>query len=742
MRVRREQEKQRRNNSGNSNGKRDSQRSAARRGHPAWWLAAVFFLLPTYAHHAWAAIEVQDARAPELYARRSGGLELVPMVDLQVDLEVSGPLIYGRVVQSFENPFPEPIEAIYVFPLPERGAVHAMEMRIGERRILSQVHEREEAHRVYENARATGRKASLVEEERPNLFTTSVANIGPGEVVHVELGYIDEVDRAGSTFSLCFPLTVTPRYTPGIVGWAQDDAGAWHPVSDQVADAQRITPPFVLIDDVPSVVRAASTTAPDDHPEVRLDVWLQPGVPVSGIRSVSHELEVVPARPEVDGSAPAWRIRPEESIRPDRDFRLQWEADTEAGVAGSVLMGHQGGETFALAMLVPPERGRGSMRRLATQTLFVIDVSGSMAGPSIRQARTALVGALERLDEGDSFDILCFNDSSRLYARQFQVATPENVERAVAWARGLDATGGTEIHAALVRGLDLLERHPAGGERQQRLVFLTDGAVGNEAQVLETVRARLSGRRLHSLGIGPAPNRYLLREMAAAGHGLCDFVSTDDEAINLIDAFLRRISHPVWTDLELEWVGIEVDQPFPQTLPDLHLGEPIVVTARVREIGADGTPETREAGEGHPPRVILRRRGETKALIEMPVVRVPEQNPAIGVRWGRHEVDRLLAEWQRHGQDTETRSHVIQVATRFGLITPFTSRVAVEEVQTVDAMGTPHWVPSPLPHGSRLLESLPSGGTWQPLWRLLGVLCMSLGLMGPVLSRVLGRRWS
>ena len=738
----RKQERGERIQRGHSNGKRDSHGSTVPAGG-AVWIVALLFLLSASAGFDTvfgAGPTVNSAGAPEMYARCGDRLEPLSMIDLQVDLEIAGIVTYGRVVQTFENPFPNPVEAVYVFPLPERAAVHDMEMRIGERRIRSQVREREEARRVYEDAREQGKKASLVEEDRPNLFTTSVANIGPGEVVRVELAYVDEVLREGSTFSICFPLTFTPRYIPGTVGVSLDDAGAPHPVSSRVTDADRITPPFARPgDEAQNLARESlAVRAANDgpsRPAVRLDVWLQPGIPVTDVKSVTHDVEIVDASTE----SLSWRVRPSGTIEPDRDFRLEWEADTSTGTRGSVLLGEHDGESFVLAMIVPPERDAAGATRLATETLFVIDVSGSMAGPSIRQAREALAAALERLDGRDSFNILCFNETSQLYARQFVVATPDNVARAARWVRRLDANGGTEILPALVRGLDLLEGSRAGHEeRQQRMVFLTDGAVGNETEVLAMVESRLHGRRLHTLGIGPAPNRYLLREMAVAGRGLCDFVSTDEEAVNSIDAFLRRISHPVWTNLQLDWVGLDVEDMLPSTLPDLHLGEPILVSARVRaNVAAPGSKQS----TGASPRlqntfVVLRDAESSRVLASLPVERAREENPAIGVRWGSAYVDALLAQWRHNGQDAPTRAEVIAVATRFGMVTPFTSRVAVEEIQTVDAVGTPRWVPAALPHGSQLMGSLPRGGTLRPFWRLIGILCMSIGLAGPLLTRV------
>jgi Ca-activated chloride channel family protein len=622
------------------------------------------------------AQENDPAGTGELLWKSPGGLVSLPVLDISVELEVTGILVRGTVTQTFRNPTSEVIECLYVFPLPERAAVRHMEMRIGPRRIVSVIKEREEARQVYDKAKEEGRKAALVDQERPNLFTTSAAGINPGETVEVRLEYLEEASYDGGTFGLVFPLTFTPRFSPG--GTAEGS----RPVAEAFS-------------------RDASGS-----PRARIVVRLDAGVPLRKVESESHALEtwwdgaILVAKPAGD------------TVAADRDFLLRWEPFLGPAPLAALFTEDRQDGKYVLMMLLPPAEGIGAGRGLPTETLFVLDVSSSMDGPSIDQARTALLAALDRLRPGDTFNILIFNDAVAEFRPAFVPAGGPDLDEARRFVRDLRATGGTRIDIALDRALEKLGT--PGDDRVRRLIFLTDGAVDNEDAILRDVRARLGRARLHALGIGSAPNRYLMRKMAEAGRGTCEFIATSDSAENRVEAFLARLDRPVMSDLRLEWDGVEPSDAYPSPLPDLHAGEPLYVSARI-----DGGRSVR--------RVTLRGR-----TLEGPLafdLRTEERGGGDGVatRWARARVESLMDTLHSNADPESVRRAVIGVAVPFGIVTRYTSLVAVEEFPTATGDALPVQVASGLPFGSTLMGDLPQGGTMEPLFFLAGILLAGLG---------------
>ncbi|TDI33964.1 MAG: VWA domain-containing protein [Acidobacteria bacterium] len=616
-----------------------------------------------------------------------GSRQPLPMLDLHVEIDITGLMVHGTVSQAFKNPTLETIEAVYVFPLPEKAAVHHMEIRIGERRIVSVIKEKEAARQTYQTARREGRKAALLEQERPNLFTIAVAGVNPGEEVHVRLEYVEELTYASGTFELVFPLTYSSRYGPSPSPGSDADHRSGQTILPAVAAPPRAT----------------------------LTVRLQAGLPLAEVTSKSHDIEsrwdnevlVI----EAESGAP---------FAADRDFHLRFTPQVGHEPEAVLLVEDRDATRYALLMVFPPSHAP-EMTGLATETLFVVDVSGSMSGPSMRQARAALAAAVKRLHPDDAFNILAFNDGVRVFADDYVAASEVEREQAYSWIQGLTAGGGTRIDLALEAALELVELHETW--RVERIVFMTDGAVSTEDAVLERIRSRLGKARLHTLGIGAAPNRYLMRKMAEAGKGLCDFISRVDQAGNQIDLFLSRLSRPVMTDIELTWEGDVPPDTYPQRLPDLHAGEPLILSARF----APG------AGQG---RVVLSGR-----LAGGPIRRVldlggsPGHATGIATRWARHKAGDLMDSLHQGADPDLVRRDVIEVSRRFGIVTRYTSLVAVEEFPTADGVNLQIRVASAVPGRGQL----PLGGTHEPLMRLVMMLCAIAagvtGLVGHALRR-------
>ena len=637
-------------------------------------------------------MDAGSAGTGTLLWRSPSGLIRLPVLKTEVDLEVTGVMARGKVTQRFTNPSDEVIEVLYVFPLPDRAAVDRMEMRIGPRRILAIVQEREKAKRTYERAKQEGRKAALVEQERRNLFTTSAANINPGETIEVVLEYLEEVSYADGEFSLRFPLTFTPRYVPARA--PQRESGLMS-AGLGLNDASRVTPPFVR----------------SDHPrapEARLRLRINAGIPLDEVVSPSHPLHTF-----LDGET--WEVEPVAGAVPaDRDFLVSWKPLLGAQPEAAMFVEERDDGRYAMLMLVPPDPETGSGWGLPTETLFVVDVSYSMAGPSLEQAREALLAALDRLRPEDTFNILKFSQITGVFSSRFESAEPVHLERAREWVRDLGPESGTEIYPALVEGLALMQA--SRSERVQRLIFLTDGAVSNEAMVLDRIVQGLGSSRLHAIGIGHAPNAYLMRKMAQFGRGFCEFISTQDQAANKIDAFLERISRPMMSDVALQWEGAELREVYPDRLPDLYPGEPLLVSFRIGDTNPDG-------------RIVLSgrlREGTVQADFQL----AGNASPGAGIatRWARAKVGSVMDSLHEGADPAMVRREVVQLGLAFNLVTRYTSLVAVEDFSSANGDAETVRLANALPAGSRLGGLvLPAGGTWQPLISLLALVLTLAG---------------
>lgn len=624
-------------------------------------------------------LDATDVGCGELLWKSPQGLVPLPIAGLDVELSVTGAMIHGKLTQRFQNPTSEVIEALYVFPLPDRAAVHHMEMRIGERRIVSVVQEREQARRTYEQARDSGRKTALVDQRRPNLFTTSVANINPGETVAIALEYFEEAQYEEGRFSLRFPLTFTPRFMPPPV--KEREAGEEPPQGP----APELVAPFV------------HPRSPD-RPRAALRVQLRPGFALEELSSRSHDLVT---RQEQGTYEIATRP---ESIVADRDFLLSWRPTLEEEPRGALFIEDRPEGRFALVMLVPPIPGSEAGLGLPTETLFIIDVSGSMEGPSIIQARRALLASLDRLRPEDRFNIIKFNDDAEPFRETFQQAEGPALDAGRQWVGELEAGGGTMIHPALMRGLRMMGE--SRSSHAQRIVFLTDGAVGNEQELFEAIVNRLGQTRLHTIGIGQAPNAHLMRKMARLGRGLCEFIADGNEAAGRMEAFFERLDRPVMTDLVLQTQGIELEEAYPRRLPDLYAGQPLLLSARLSGESTSG---------------ILELGGQTRTGwidASLPVDEKAPRGQGIALRWARAKVRSLMDSLHDGADPAGVRTEVVDLGLAFNMVTAYTSLVAVEDRASALGSARPF----------RLASVLPRGGTNGPLRLLAGWVLVVVGL--------------
>jgi Ca-activated chloride channel family protein len=606
-----------------------------------------------------------------------------PLLSTEVHIRVAGPVARARVVQTFRNPESEWYEGVYVFPLPENGAVDRLRLRVGQRVIEGEIKERGAARAAYGEARAAGQRAALLDQERPNIFTTQVANIGPHKAVIVELEYQQVLRYDGGRFSLRFPMVVGPRYVP---------AGPM-----LVADAGRITPP---------VMRPGTENGRSNPVSIR--VALDAGVPLAAVESPYHRVHVQAPAPErreitlADGAVPA-----------DRDFELAWAPRAQAVPQAAWFTEEKDGRHYGVLMVLPPAAGPAA--RLAREVVFVLDTSGSMSGASIRQAKEALLLALERLAPQDSFEVIEFNSAAQALFGESREATRDNVRRAMRWVGSLDARGGTEMAAALRLALD----GKAETERVRQVIFLTDGAVGNEEALFRLLRERLGDSRLFTVGIGSAPNSHFMTQAAQLGRGTFTYIGRIEEVGAKMGELFAKLEAPVLKGLEVHWPqGVQVEA-WPARLPDLYAGEPLVVAVALDRLQG----EVRLAGERDG------RHWETY----IPLARnAPAQG--MGGLWAREKIAALMASLRDGAPEAEVRARVIEVASAHRLVTKYTSFVAVDRTpaRPADESLKTAAVPTLLPAGweyDKVFGELPQGSTGSRFAIVLGVGLLFLGTL-------------
>jgi Ca-activated chloride channel family protein len=584
------------------------------------------------------------------------GWASAPALETDVELRVTGIVVRARVVQRFANPTDRWSEGIYVFPLPELAAVDHLEMRVGDRVIEGRILERERARKTYARAKRQGRKASLVEQRRPNLFTTSLANLGPGEEVEVAIEYQETLRYEEGRFRLRFPMVAAPRYVPrhGKPA-AAPDGGASAPAD---RDGAPLNPTYAH---------------PADSPvnRVRVSVELEPGFPLASLASPTH---VVVAQPRGDGRHDVYL-----EDHADRDFVLEWRPRAGAEPTAALFSEERDGEIHALLLVMPPDAD-AMPRRLSREIVFVIDTSGSMLGPSLDQAKRALLLALERLGPEDSFNLIRFADDTQALFGTSVPVDPTSLERARRWLRGLDANGGTEMLPAL-RAAFASDRG-AGDLRQ--VVFVTDGSIANEEELFAALDRGLGRSRLFPVGIGAAPNGFFLTRAAKFGRGSLTLIATPGEVDERMNELFRKLESPVLSDIEVHW-NDRVEM-WPARIPDLYAGEPLVVTARL----------PRFAGEV----IALGRRGGRPWEVRLPL-QPGERARGIGVLWARRKIAALM-ESRARGADAETvRREVVDVSLRHHLVSRYTSLVAVET--------TPERPPSEPLSRAGVAANLPAG---------------------------------
>ncbi len=635
-----------------------------------------------------------DARSGSLLLKTGDqGYVDATRLGIDVDVTVSGPTLRARVTQVFRNTTKDWVEAVYVYPLPDGGAVDTLKMVIGDRVVVADIKERQQARAIYEQAKQNGQKAALTEQQRPNIFTNAVANIGPGETVLVQIEYQEPVHQSGDQFSLRIPMVVGPRYNPAPVVQTVDlrtgDNGWGSASNDPVPDRDRISPPVL---------------DPKDNAPVNpttISIRLQAGFPIGDIKSHHHNVKI--DNPDAstrvitlaDGAVPA-----------DRDFELTWTAASEKTPSVGLFREQVAGNDYLLAYVTPPMVNDAEQKPLPREVIFVIDNSGSMGGTSIAQAKAGLLYALGRLQPNDRFNVIRFDNTMDTLFPDVVVADGAHVARAQAFVTALQAQGGTEMIPPMRAALT--DRH-ADGNTVRQVVFLTDGEIGNEQQLFDTIAAMRGRSRVFMVGIGSAPNSYLMTRAAELGRGTFTHIGSIDQVEGRMRELFGKLENPAVTQLSVTFSDTKADMA-PAMLPDLYRGEPLVLSAKLGKLA--GTME------------IKGRIGDRPWSVALPLANAAE-GKGLSKLWARRKIaDAEVAQTVQTLTADEANKTILALALEHQLVTRLTSLVAVDKTVTRPA-GEPLKV-------SELPLNLPAGWDFE---KVFGERAKALPAMAPTERR-------
>ncbi len=619
-----------------------------------------------------AGLYVQDVEQPMAF----------PLKHTDVKANVSGNISRVEITHTFENPFTTALEATYVFPLPDEAAVDTMVIRLGDRTIEGRIEKREKAQAIYERAKEMGQTAGLLEQERANIFTQSLANILPGEQIEVRITYSDQLPYKQGAYEFVFPMVVGPRYIPGHPIAAATEAthgSASAPMSlnqdtDLVPDASRLNGPIL-----PAGMRSGH--------DIQVTVEIETGIgqgPIhrAQLRSPSHQIVI-----DTEETVTRITLAPGDTI-PNKDLILRYQVAGATTQTSLLTQADERGGHFALYML--PAIDYDTTAYIPKDMVFLIDTSGSQSGAPLAQCQALMRRFIAGLHPQDTFNIVNFANTTQQLAKVSLENTPRHRKQALAYVDRLQAGGGTEM----LRGFKTVLNLPQlDTERIRNIVLLTDGYIGNETQIFAEVQRSLNpSARLHSFGAGSSVNRFLLNRVAEIGRGISHIVRHDEAIDQVVDKFFSQINNPVLGNLSLHWEGPgESPSFYPLAIPDLFAEQPLVLFGRkldkqsgilkIKGIQAGGAPFEQSLN----------------------LTFGPTGNPAIAQLWGRSWIKELMNQMVS-GETTHGVEAVTETALAYQLLSQYTAFIAVsdevrvEQPQEAVSVNVPVLMPDAISH--------------------------------------------
>ena len=604
--------------------------------------------------------------------------QVFPLKQTEVKAKIAGNISRVEVVQKFENPFPESLEAVYVFPLPDEAAVDDMEIKIGDRIIKADIKRRDEALEIYQRARQQGRTAGLLEQERDNIFTQSLANVKPGEKIEVRIRYTQSLKFVGGDYEFVFPTVVGPRY-----------------ISRNTTDADRINPP----------VLAPETRSGQD---IAVSVEIDAGVAIGDVRSTSHQITT-----DRSGNIVRVQLANADTI-PNKDLILRYRVAGENTQATVLTQSDQRGGHFATYLI--PALNYKTNEILPKEVVFLMDTSGSQQGEPLVKSKELMRRFIQGLNPNDTFTIIDFANTTKALSTTPLANTAANRQSAINYIDKLQANGGTE----LVNGIQTVMNFPATKTGMLRsIVLITDGYIGNEKEVLALVQGSLKpGNRLYSFGVGGSVNRFLLNRLAQVGRGTSQVIRQDEPSAEAAEKFFRQINSPVLTNIQISWEGVgEKPEIYPIAPPDLFASQPLVLFGKKTDrapgqLRIRGTQAGGKAYEQVLPVNFAGSGGRQRESTSVTASVTDFGNSAVAQLWGRSRIQDLMN--QMFGGETQSLVEAVtNTALTYRLLSEYTAFVAVSEEVRVEPDGSSRRVQVPV--------ELPQGVSYEGIFESPGV---------------------
>ncbi len=601
------------------------------------------------------------------FNKTTGEYHSLKLVQTEYDVDVFGLLATIKLKQTFFNDQDGWItEGVYAFPMADKSAVYELKMILGERVIEGEIHEKKQAEQIYEQAKSDGLTATMVKQYRPNIFTADIANIAPQEAISVEITYQLSLRYEQDFYELRLPMAIKERYIP-------EGFDAKLPLTYGVKD---------------QMYRS-------------IDINLDVGFELDEIRSLHHNVEI-----NQNFSTQQINLK-DEQLYDHNDFVLRWHPTLEQTPTAAYFSEQKGGFEYSLLMVMPPSQvEKSSQPRNMT---YIMDTSGSMHGMALEQSKDALLFALSELDSGTYFNVIDFDSTAKALFPSSMPATPANIGKALDFVDTFSSDGGTNMAPALQIAM---QRENIKSGYLNQIIFMTDGSVGNEAQIFDQIAQDIGDARLFTIAIGPAPNNYFMNKAAMFGRGTYTHIAALDQVNESMSHLFAQLQHPALTDVKITWDTSDVIQS-PSVIPDLYLDQPLIITSKTPVNKTTGAPSFVVSG-------LSSDGNEKNTWSEQIKLNDDDRTTGISRLWARNKVEEMTDDLMLGGDHELLKEKIIDLALKHRLITEFTAMVAVDRN----------------PDASRMAEAKAAQSAAYPQgslgWRrnlLIGMLMVTLALM-------------
>ena len=595
-------------------------------------------------------------------------------IDITADINISGLMTYATITQVFINPYDLELEGKYQFPLPESSAIKHLKVKVGDKEIIGQIMEKKAAKAVYNKAKRQGKKASLVQQQRANLFTNNIANIPARSTVVVTLTFIMPVTFFNGELNINLPLAMTTRYEPAyyqqspaeqlFLEASPTEHSTKHHTAKYAALNENISYSHSFNDNfanIPPVNLRSATGNVLAKSQATININLNAGVAISSVRSSSHNINAK----ALDNHQSQYLITLSKARSiANKNFNLTWQLEPSQQPKVSSFTQQIDDQYFTLLTFFPPQAESAEV--IAQDVIFIVDTSGSMQGNSMTQAKASLQHAISQLNTNDSFNIIAFDSAVDLLFSNTQMATPRNINQAQQFIDQLQADGGTQMYRPLSQALVMEKNSQQSSQAVRQIVFITDGAVANEFELMQLLDGAQRDFRLFTVGIGAAPNGYFMKKAAQFGRGSYVFIQNNNDVQTNISALMAKISQPAVSNIALMFdnnIHQQVDV-YPKKITDLYLGEPMQVAIKSTF-----------------PITSVQLTGDTasKPWYQQLIIDDGKTSQGISTVWARSKIEDLLDGLVTGKNKEQVKKEVITTSIAHQIISPYTSFIAVEK---------------------------------------------------------------